>query len=96
MERTKSQIISKMIPPISSTIVHLEDSPILTKILLGELEEQKETIPPTNHVMQLTLNEIETTGDESLEWKRVLKDKIDKEEYVEINEHDLEKQLHNL
>ena len=46
--------------------------------------------------MQLTLNEIQATGDESLEWKSLLEDKIDKEEYVEINEHDLEKQLHNL
>ena len=85
-----------MIPPISSTIVYLEDNLILTKILLGEWEEQKATTPPTNHVMQLTLNEIEATGDESLEWKSLLEDKIDKEEYVEINEHDLEKQLHNL
>jgi len=85
-----------MIPPISSTIVYLEDNLILTKILLGEWEEKKATTPPTNHVMQLTLNEIEATGDESLEWKSLLEDKIDKEEYVEINEHDLEKQLHNL
>jgi hypothetical protein len=46
--------------------------------------------------MQLTLNEIEATRDESLEWKSLLEDNIDKEEYVEINEHDLEKQLHNL
>lgn len=85
-----------MIPPISSTIVYLEDNPILTKILLGEWEEQKETTPPTNHVMKLTLNEIEVTRDESLEWKSLLEENIDKEEYVEINEHDLEKQLHNL
>jgi hypothetical protein len=47
-------------------------------------------------VIQLTLNEIEAMRDESLEWKSLLEDKIDKEEYVEINEHDLEKQLHNL
>jgi hypothetical protein len=53
-------------------------------------------MPPTNHVMRLTLNEIEATRDESLEWKSLLEDKIDKEEYVEINEHDLEKQLRNL
>ena len=85
-----------MIPPISSTIVYLEDNLILTKILLGEWEEQKARTPPTNHVMQLTLNEIEVTRDESLEWKSLLEHNIDKEEYVEINEHDLEKQLHNL
>jgi hypothetical protein len=58
--------------------------------------EQKATMPPTNHVMNLTSNEIEATRDESLEWKSLLEDKIDKEEYVEINEHDLEKQLLNL
>jgi hypothetical protein len=46
--------------------------------------------------MQLTLNEIEAARDESLEWKSLLEDKIDKEEYVQINEKDLEKQLHNL
>jgi hypothetical protein len=46
--------------------------------------------------MQLTLNEIEAESDESLEWKSLLEGKINKEEYVQINENDLEKQLHNL
>jgi hypothetical protein len=35
-EITKSQTISKIIAPISSTIVYMENNPIPTKILLGE------------------------------------------------------------
>jgi hypothetical protein len=72
-----------MITPISSTIVDLEDTPIPTNIPLGAQEEDKvATRPPRDHVLQLTLSELEVARVESLKWKSLVEAKINKVEKV--------------
>jgi hypothetical protein len=64
--RTISQTTPKMITPISSTIVDLEENPIPTKIPSRSQEEEKATTPPTYPIMQFTLFKLEAPRDEAL------------------------------
>jgi hypothetical protein len=69
-EITDSQETPKLITPISSTIVNLEDSPSPTKIPSRAQEEGKVATPPTNYFSHLTLSELEVaTGLKPLDGK---------------------------